>query len=263
MLSARSPPICWCQDPTGSTPSSPRSWPAGATRRLAPADAARDLYDCRRDALALFATYPVHPQRRYRRCCLRAGLRVRRADGAAAALQRLHAGRLPRGLSSPGLGLQAPAWLMIHGTTELFAIAWPAPRASASAGRWPFPAERSRVDAASRAGRTRRGDGRRGDDAGVAGLLEGFARQLVTNDCRPRRDRRRRADRLARLFLPDAGCARLPMARRRDAHRQDATLREFVTPEGVDLRPAARRRGRARRRPSCIDLLIISLLLSC
>ncbi len=82
-----------------------------------------------------------------------------------------------------GLGWGLFAWLMIHGTTEIAAIA-----VSAAAGihigrAVAFPGERSRMAAAAEAGR-------HGAIAMlgvilmllIAGLLEGFARQLVRDD---------------------------------------------------------------------------------
>lgn len=82
-----------------------------------------------------------------------------------------------------GLAFAAGGWLMIHGVTELFAVTL-AGAAGLSIG-WSvaFPGERTRVAAAAEAGRR----------AGlvmagvlvmlfVAGLLEGFARQLVQDD---------------------------------------------------------------------------------
>jgi len=82
-----------------------------------------------------------------------------------------------------GLGYEALGWLLIHGTTELFAVIL-AGAAGLSIG-WAvaFPGRRSRLDAAAAAGK-------RGGVvmAGVivmlcvAGMLEGFARQLVKDD---------------------------------------------------------------------------------
>jgi len=82
-----------------------------------------------------------------------------------------------------GLAVQATGWMMIHGVTELFAVTL-AGAAGFSVG-WAvaFPGERTRIDAAAEAGR-------RGATvmAGVvvmlfvAGLLEGFARQLIQVD---------------------------------------------------------------------------------
>jgi uncharacterized membrane protein SpoIIM required for sporulation len=85
--------------------------------------------------------------------------------------------------SSRGLGAEMSGWLMIHGTTELFAIAL----AGAAGFRigWAvlFPGEETRLAAAASAGRSAAIA-----MAGVvvmlfcAGLLEGFGRQLITAD---------------------------------------------------------------------------------
>jgi uncharacterized membrane protein SpoIIM required for sporulation len=85
--------------------------------------------------------------------------------------------------ASRGLGIQATGWLMIHGVTELFAVTLAGAAGFSIGWAVAFPGERSRVDAASDAGR-------RGAAvmAGVvvmlfvAGLLEGFARQLIRDD---------------------------------------------------------------------------------
>jgi len=84
---------------------------------------------------------------------------------------------------SRGLGFEVGGWLIIHGATEIFAIVL-AGAAGLHIGRAiAFPAEQSRVDAASHAGQ------RAGTlMAGVvimlfiAGLLEGFGRQLINID---------------------------------------------------------------------------------
>jgi len=84
---------------------------------------------------------------------------------------------------SRGLGLEAGGWLMIHGATELFAIIL-AGAAGFSIG-WAvcFPGERSRVDAAAEAGR-RAATAMAGVVVMlfIAGLLEGFGRQLIQVD---------------------------------------------------------------------------------
>ena len=84
---------------------------------------------------------------------------------------------------SHGLGAEMGGWLIIHGSTEIFAIIL-----SGAAGfriGWSvvFPGEETRLDSATRAGRT---------SAlvmagvvvmlAVAGLLEGVGRQLITDD---------------------------------------------------------------------------------
>lgn len=82
-----------------------------------------------------------------------------------------------------GLGFEAVGWLSIHGTTELFAIILASAAGFSIGWAVAFPGERSRVDAAAEAGR-------RGATAMagvvvmllVAGLLEGYGRQLVQRD---------------------------------------------------------------------------------
>ncbi|WP_233503498.1 stage II sporulation protein M [Sphingomonas psychrotolerans] len=84
---------------------------------------------------------------------------------------------------SKGLGLQLTAWLSIHGTTELFAIALAGAAGLHIGMAVAFPGRSSRGDAAVAAGRTA---------AivmlgvvvmlGVAGLLEGVGRQVVQSD---------------------------------------------------------------------------------
>jgi uncharacterized membrane protein SpoIIM required for sporulation len=85
--------------------------------------------------------------------------------------------------ASRGLLFEAGGWLMIHGVTELFAIVL-AGAAGLSLG-WAaaFPGERTRVDAIAHAGR-RAGLAMAGVVVMlfVAGLLEGFGRQLIQSD---------------------------------------------------------------------------------
>jgi uncharacterized membrane protein SpoIIM required for sporulation len=84
---------------------------------------------------------------------------------------------------SRGLGFEAAGWLSIHGTTELFAIILASAAGFHIGWAVAFPGDRSRVDAATDAGR-------RGATAMagvvvmlfVAGLLEGYGRQLIQND---------------------------------------------------------------------------------
>jgi uncharacterized membrane protein SpoIIM required for sporulation len=85
--------------------------------------------------------------------------------------------------ASRGLGFQLGGWIFIHGVTELFAIILGGAAGFRIGWRVAFPGERTRVDAAAEAGRAAAPV-----VAGVvlmlvvAGLLEGFARQLITND---------------------------------------------------------------------------------
>ena len=85
--------------------------------------------------------------------------------------------------ASRGLGLEATGWLMIHGTTELFAVVLAGAAGFSIGWAVAFPGRLSRVDAASRAGK-RAGTVMAGVIIMlcVAGVLEGFARQLVQLD---------------------------------------------------------------------------------
>jgi uncharacterized membrane protein SpoIIM required for sporulation len=85
--------------------------------------------------------------------------------------------------ASHGLGFQATGWLMIHGVTELSAVTLAGAAGFSIGWAVAFPGELSRVDAAADAGL------RAATVMGgvivmlfVAGILEGFARQLVVND---------------------------------------------------------------------------------
>jgi uncharacterized membrane protein SpoIIM required for sporulation len=85
--------------------------------------------------------------------------------------------------AAKGLAFEAGGWLAIHGVTELFAISLAAAAGLSIGWAVAFPGERTRVDAAAFAGRRAAVL-----MAGVvvmlfvAGLLEGFGRQLVRND---------------------------------------------------------------------------------
>ena len=103
-----------------------------------------------------------------------------------AALMVLNGGMLGAFLAlfvSRGLGFEAGGWLMIHGTTELFAIVLAGAAGFSIGWAVAFPGERSRVDAAAEAGR-RAATAMAGVVVMllVAGLLEGFARQLIQVD---------------------------------------------------------------------------------
>lgn len=82
-----------------------------------------------------------------------------------------------------GLGFELGGWLLVHGSTEFFAIVLGGAAGLHIGRRVAFPGMRSRLAAARAAGRTAAAA-----IVGVivmlvaAGLLEGFARQLVTDD---------------------------------------------------------------------------------
>jgi uncharacterized membrane protein SpoIIM required for sporulation len=83
---------------------------------------------------------------------------------------------------SHGLGVEFGGWILIHGTTELFAIALSGAAGFRLGWTLAFPGTRTRIDAMTEAGRK---------SAiimtgtmimlGVAGVLEGIARQVVTD----------------------------------------------------------------------------------
>lgn len=82
-----------------------------------------------------------------------------------------------------GLGFEVGGWLIIHGATEIFAIVLAGAAGIHIGKAMAFPGRKSRLAAASEAGQ------RAGTlMAGViimlfcAGLLEGFGRQMITND---------------------------------------------------------------------------------
>jgi uncharacterized membrane protein SpoIIM required for sporulation len=84
---------------------------------------------------------------------------------------------------SHGLGVGIGGWLIIHGSTEMFAIILGGAAGIRIGWSIVFPGEATRLDAAASAGRTAATA-----MAGVvvmlltAGLLEGYGRQLVTSD---------------------------------------------------------------------------------
>ena len=84
---------------------------------------------------------------------------------------------------SHGLGFEAVGWLMIHGTTELFAIILAGACGFSIGWAVAFPGDRSRADAAAEAGR-RAATAMAGVVVMlfVAGLLEGYGRQLIQLD---------------------------------------------------------------------------------
>jgi uncharacterized membrane protein SpoIIM required for sporulation len=84
--------------------------------------------------------------------------------------------------ASRGLGVELGGWLLIHGTTELFAIALSGAAGFRLGWTLAFPGNRSRVDAMSAAGR-KAATLMTGVVVmlGVPGALEGIGRQVVTD----------------------------------------------------------------------------------
>lgn len=103
-----------------------------------------------------------------------------------AALLVLNGGMLGAFLAlffSRNLGVEATGWLMIHGATELFAIVLAGAAGFSIGWAVAFPGARTRVDAAAEVGR-RAATAMAGVVVMlfVAGLLEGFGRQLIQLD---------------------------------------------------------------------------------
>lgn len=85
--------------------------------------------------------------------------------------------------AAKGLAPNLAGWLMIHGTTEIFAICIAGAAGIRIGMAIAFPGAASRMDAAVEAGRTA-ATAMAGTIVmlGVAGLLEGIGRQTITND---------------------------------------------------------------------------------
>ena len=82
-----------------------------------------------------------------------------------------------------GLAFQLGGWMMIHGVTELSAVTLAGAAGFKIGWTVAFPGQRTRVDALSEAGRQAATlMGGVVVMLGVAGLLEGFARQLIKDD---------------------------------------------------------------------------------
>jgi uncharacterized membrane protein SpoIIM required for sporulation len=84
---------------------------------------------------------------------------------------------------SRGLGLEMGGWLIIHGSTEMFAIILAGAAGFRIGWSVVFPGEETRLDAATAAGRTA-GMAMAGVVAmlACAGLLEGIGRQIIISD---------------------------------------------------------------------------------
>lgn len=151
------------------------------------ADAAslrKTLYDSDgTDALAVFATFLFTHNSQVAILCFALGF----AFGAPTALLIVYQGAMMGAFfalfGSHDLGFELGGWLIIHGSTEFFAIILAGAAGFRIGWSVVFPGEASRLAAASRAGRVAATA-----MVGVvlmlfaAGLLEGFGRQLIGHD---------------------------------------------------------------------------------
>ena len=135
------------------------------------------------DALAVFATFLFTHNAQVSILCFSLGF----AFGVPTALLIIYQGGMMGAFfalfGSHGLGFELGGWLIIHGSTELFAIVLAGAAGLRIGWSVVFPGSASRLAAASKAGRVAATA-----MVGVvlmlfvAGLLEGFGRQMITND---------------------------------------------------------------------------------
>lgn len=133
--------------------------------------------------LSIFATYLFTHNSQVAILCFALGF----AFGVPTIMLLIHTGGMLGAIfalfAKHGLALELGGWLIIHGSTELFAIAIAGAAGLRIGWSMVFPGEQSRLIAGSQAGKT----------AGlamvgvilmllVAGLLEGLGRQLITSD---------------------------------------------------------------------------------
>ena len=135
------------------------------------------------DGLSFFATYLFTHNSQVSMLCFALGFAFAVPTAMLLIYNGTTVGAFLALFASHGLGLELGGWLIIHGSTEFFAIVLAGAAGIRIGWSVVFPGERSRLEAATHAGRT----------AAlvmggvvvmllVAGLLEGFARQLVTDD---------------------------------------------------------------------------------
>lgn len=144
----------------------------------------RTLYDSDEvDALSVFATFLFTNNAQVAIFCFALGF----AFGVPTSLLLVYNGTTLGAFValfvSKGLGFEVAGWLMIHGTTEFFAIALAGAAGIRIGWAVVFPGEETRLDAATRAGRTAAiAMGGVVTMLFVAGLLEGYGRQLIGVD---------------------------------------------------------------------------------
>ncbi|MDB5720854.1 MAG: stage sporulation protein [Alphaproteobacteria bacterium] len=162
----------------------PTELAAGRDFSASPATLRHTLYDSDSGSgLAMLATFLFTHNAQVAIFCFALGF----AFGVPTILLLVYQGMMGGAMfalfASRGLGVPLGGWLLIHGTTELFAIVLAAAAGFRIGWSVVFPGRSSRLEAASHAGRT----------AAtamigalvmlcVAGLLEGFGRQLITRD---------------------------------------------------------------------------------
>ncbi|HEX3917714.1 MAG TPA: stage II sporulation protein M [Caulobacteraceae bacterium] len=142
------------------------------------------LYDSGgKDSLAVFAAYLFQHNAQIAIFAFALGFAFCIPTVLLLAQNGLSLGALFALYASRGLGFELGGWIFIHGVTELFAIILGGAAGFRIGWRVVFPGDKSRMDAAAAAGRSAAPV-----VAGVvlmlvvAGMLEGFARQLIQID---------------------------------------------------------------------------------
>ena len=157
---------------------------AGGRDPSATTEALREtLYTSERDGLSIFATYLFTHNAQVSIFAFALGF----AFGVPTALLMVYNGAILGAFLAlfveRGLGYEMGGWLLIHGSTELFAIALGGAAGLHIGFRIVFPGMKSRLAAARDAGKTAAAA-----IIGVvfmlivAGALEGFGRQMITDD---------------------------------------------------------------------------------
>ena len=135
------------------------------------------------DGLSFFATYLFTHNSQVAMLCFALGFAFAVPTAMLLLYNGTTLGAILALFASHGLGSEMGGWLIIHGSTEFFAIILAGAAGIRIGWSVVFPGERTRMEAATHAGRT----------AAlvmggvvvmllVAGLLEGFGRQLITAD---------------------------------------------------------------------------------
>lgn len=141
------------------------------------------LYDTKADFLGVFATFLFTHNAQIAIFAFALGFAFAAPTVLLILYNGLMLGAFVAVFAAKGLGIGVIAWLMIHGTTEIFAICIAGAAGIRIGLAIAFPGRLSRMDSAVRAGRTA-ATAMAGTIImlAVAGLLEGVGRQTVVTD---------------------------------------------------------------------------------
>lgn len=171
------------RDPTWFFAIIPESEAGGRNPAASVAFLRNTLYGGEKDGLATFAAYLFSHNAQIAIFSFALGFAFAAPTALLVAYNGLTLGAFQAVFAAKGLGWSVAAWLMIHGTTELFAITLSGAAGFRIGLAIAFPGHATRMDSATAAGRSAAVA-----MAGtvvmlvVAGMLEGIGRQLVTQD---------------------------------------------------------------------------------